>query len=58
MPAAIAALLMALGCAPIEISTPRGDAFGIWVCPPVVADESATPPAAPAPHEAPREEAA
>ncbi len=51
MPAAIAALLMALGCAPIQIATPRGDAFGIWVCPPVIADESATPPAAPPPRE-------
>jgi hypothetical protein len=51
MPAAIAALLMALGCAPIEISTPRGDAFGIWVCPPVAEGEAPAPAAPPPPRE-------
>jgi hypothetical protein len=57
MPTAIAALLMALGCAPIEVATPRGDAFGIWVCPPVAAEATTPPPAAPLPPP-PREEGA
>lgn len=47
MPTAIAALLMALGCAPIEVTTPHGDAVGIWVCPPVVAEAAAPQPAPP-----------
>jgi hypothetical protein len=55
VPTAIAALLMALGCAPIDVTTPRGDAFGIWVCPPVVAEAPASPPGPPA--ATPREEA-
>ena len=51
MPAAIAALLMALGCAPASFSGPAG-AFAIWVCPPVIEQQEAPdapPPQAPAP---------
>lgn len=55
MPAAIAALLMALGCAPATFTGPSG-AFVIWVCPPVgETDEgqAAPPPPAPAAPAAP-----
>jgi hypothetical protein len=48
MPAAIAALLLSLGCAPAEFSGPAG-AFIVWVCPPVAADEQPSAPPAPPP---------
>jgi hypothetical protein len=35
MPAAIAALLLSLGCAPAEFAGPAGPFF-VWVCPPVI----------------------
>jgi hypothetical protein len=49
MPPTIAALMLALGCAPASFSGPAGD-FAIWVCPPVVdqqapsGQQSAPPP--------------
>lgn len=48
MPAALAALLMAMGCAPASFTGPAG-AFAIWVCPPVTDQQEApaTPPTAP-----------
>jgi hypothetical protein len=42
MPAAIAALLLQLGCAPAEFSGPAGP-FLVWVCPPVVDAAPAAP---------------
>jgi hypothetical protein len=48
MPATIAALLLALGCAPAEFSGPAG-AFVVWVCAPVVAGEAPAAPPAPPP---------
>lgn len=48
MPAAIAALLMALGCAPASFSGPAGE-FAIWVCPPVSEGAEAPHPSAPPP---------
>ena len=61
MPAAIAALLMAMGCAPANFTGPAG-AFAIWVCPPVIEqqdapDAPAAPPAAPAQPAIPEREA-
>ena len=49
MSPAIAAMLMALGCAPASFSGPAGEFF-IWVCPPVAEQaEPDAPPAPPAP---------
>jgi hypothetical protein len=49
MSAAIAALLISLGCAPASFTGPAGE-FLVWVCPPIVEEsEAPTPPPAPAP---------
>jgi hypothetical protein len=50
MPATIAALLLALGCAPATFTGPAG-AFAVWVCPPAAesTEQPATPPAPPPP---------
>jgi hypothetical protein len=48
MPAAIAALLMSLGCAPASFNGPAGE-FLVWVCPPVVQEQEQPPPPPPPP---------
>lgn len=48
MPAALVALLIALGCQPVQVTTPVGPALSVWVCPPI-----APAPAPEAPEERP-----
>lgn len=48
MPAAIAALLMALGCAPASFNGPAGT-FVVWVCPPVAQEGGEAPQEEPTP---------
>lgn len=43
MPAAVALLLMQLGCAAQGFTTPGGEGFVVWVCPPPAA--AGAPPA-------------
>lgn len=42
MPAALAMVMLALGCAPAPFNGPGGP-FVVWVCPPVQAEPSAAP---------------
>lgn len=57
MPPTIAALMLALGCAPASFSGPAGD-FAIWVCPPVVDQQAPPEPqSAPPPPPVPEREA-
>ena len=42
MPATLALLLVALGCAPARFSGPSGP-FVVWVCPPVAAEAPEAP---------------
>ena len=44
MPATLALVLMAIGCAPASFNGPGGP-FVVWVCPPPVAEAPTMPPA-------------
>ena len=42
MPAAVAAFLAVIGCAPATFNGPAGP-FMVWVCPPVIEEAPAAP---------------